>query len=381
MQENHSFTDKNILIVDDSKTNLFLLQDMLEDEGYTTIYSALSAKDAYKILEKEKIDIILLDVVMPDIDGIEACQTIRKTQKDKNTSIIMVTANDSDETLKKSFDAGANDFVTKPISSINLNSRMKNVFSDKEKDEMIQNQTRSAAMNEIVKLLTHQWQQPLADISDKVSKIKDAYQLGKIDKNTLEENVNNIDKIAQELLKTLDEIKNISKVDNKASNTDINKLVRYALTIVKKSYKSKKISLQIKEDENLEEILIYPNELVRVLLNIFINSQEAFLRNKQNSKKVVQVITSQDDVHTKIIIRDNAGGISDENISKIFNPYFTTKNNKNTTGLGLYSCKQIIEQHQGGKLIITSEKNITEISIELLNHSPYIENLNEEESV
>ena len=381
MQGNHSFNDKSILIIDDNNTNILLIKSMLEDEGYTSIFTAASAKEAYELLEKNEIRIILLDVSMPDIDGIEACQTIRKTQKTKHIPIIMVTADDSNETLKKSFDAGANDFVTKPINFINLNSRIKNVLSHKEKDEMIQNQTRSAAMSELVELLTYQWKQPLTDISEKALKIQDAYQIGKIDKKTLEENINNIDEIAQELLKALDDIKNISKVDNKASQTDINKLVKYALNIIKKSYKSKKISLQMKEDENLEKILMYPNEFIRVLLNIFINSQEAFLRTKQESKKVVQIITSQDEKYTKVIIRDNAGGISSENILKIFDPYFSSKTNKNTTGLGLYGCKQIIEEHQGGKLNITSENNITEVSIELLNHSPYIESLSEEELV
>ena len=378
MQKNHSFNDKSILIIDDSKTSILLLEEMLKEGKYTSVRSATSAKEAYEQLKQKEIDIILLDVVMPDIDGIEACKTIRKIPKYKQTPIIMVTANDSNETLKKSFDAGANDFVTKPVNFINLNSRIKNILLHQEKDMMIQNQTSSAAVNEIIEVLTHQWKQPLADISDKVTKIKDAYQLGKIDKNTFEENIDKIDEIAQELSKAIGEIETLSKVDNKASQTDINKLVKYALNIIKKSYKSKKISLQMKEDENLKEILMYPNEFVRVLLNIFINSQEAFLRIKQESKNIVQIITSQDEKYTKVIIRDNAGGISDENILKIFDPYFTTKINKSTTGLGLYHCKQIIEQHQGGKLNITSEKNITEVSIELLNHSPYIKNLNEE---
>ncbi|MCK4974824.1 MAG: response regulator, partial [Sulfurimonas sp.] len=186
MQENHSFNDKSILIIDDSKTSILLLEEMLKEGKYTSICSATSAKEAYEQLKQKEIDIILLDVVMPDIDGIEACKTIRKIPKYKQTPIIMVTANDSNETLKKSFDAGANDFVTKPVNFINLNSRIKNILLHQEKDMMIQNQTSSAAVNEIIEVLTHQWKQPLADISDKITKIKDAYQLGKIDKNTFE---------------------------------------------------------------------------------------------------------------------------------------------------------------------------------------------------
>jgi CheY-like chemotaxis protein len=379
MPEIHSFEEKNILIVDDSKINIALLEDMLEKDGYRSVHSVLSVKEAYQELEEKKFDIILLDVVMPDVDGIEACKTIRTMQQYKDIPIIMITANDSDKNLTESFEAGANDFVTKPINYVNLKSRMKNIFLHEEKDKMILNQTSSAAVNELVEVITRQWKQPLADISDRVLQIKDAYQLGKIDKYVFKENIDNIDKNARELSKAIDEVKTLYNIDKKASETDINILVKYALNIVNKSYKNRKISLQMKEEENLKKILIYPNEFIRVLLNILINSQEAFLQNKQNFKKVVQVIISQDDTYTKIIIKDNAGGVSAENISKIFNPFFTTKNKKNFTDLGLYSCKQIIEQHQGGKLNVTSEKNITEVSIELLNKNPYIIDVEEKE--
>ena len=123
MYEDLSFNNKHILIVDDSETNVLVLKGMLEHENYTSVYSVLSAKEAYIILEKENIDIILLDVVMPDIAGIEACQTINGMKACKNIPIIMVTADTSNKTLKKSFESGANDFITKPINQTNLKVR------------------------------------------------------------------------------------------------------------------------------------------------------------------------------------------------------------------------------------------------------------------
>ncbi len=357
---------KNILLVDDNKTNILLLETMLDDAGYTSIYSCLSAKEAYKKLEKYKFDIILLDIGMPDIDGIEACRTIREMPKYKRVPIIMVTANDSDENLSKSFDAGANDFVTKPVNFINLNSRMKNLFSHQEKDMLIMNQIRVSAMNEIIEVLAHQWRQPLATISSSAIHIQVANELGKLNSTEIESNMTKISDYAQELSKTIDEIRDVSKTDEKALHVDINKLVKHALSVIQKSYKSRDIALQMKEKE-LEEILTFPNEFVRVLLNIFINSQEAFIRNKKDSKKVIQIETMQDSDSTTIIIRDNAGGIKPENLSKVFDPYYSTKYEKNGKGLGLYNCKQIIEQHQGGKLNISSNDSITEVKIELLN--------------
>ena len=172
MQINSSFKNRNILIVDDNKTTILFLETMLKDDGYFNLYTAYSAKESYKVLEKEKIDIILLDVMMPDIDGIEACKEIKQMKKYKSRPIIMVTADDTEATLKKSFEAGANDFVTKPINFTNLSSRMENIFSHQDKDTMIQNQTRSAAMSEIIEVLAHQWRQPLAAITSTSLKFK-----------------------------------------------------------------------------------------------------------------------------------------------------------------------------------------------------------------
>ncbi|MDF1881675.1 response regulator [Sulfurimonas sp. MAG313] len=99
----NNYLDKPILIVDDNKTNLLTLQAMLEDKGYTSVFSVLSAQEMYTFLEEHSIELILLDVVMPDIDGIEACETLRGNSTLKDLSIIMVTGDESDETLEKKF--------------------------------------------------------------------------------------------------------------------------------------------------------------------------------------------------------------------------------------------------------------------------------------
>ena len=367
METTHTFKDKKILLVDDNYTNILLLKSMLTEDGYTSIFDVNSAKEAYKYLEKEKVDLILLDVMMPDIDGIEACRTIKQMPKHSHTPIIMVTADDSDETLKASFDAGADDFTVKPVNFVNLNSRMQNVFIHKEKDELILNQTRSAAINDIIDALAHQWRQPLSAISATAMNIGISYELNDINKETLNGQLQEISNYVQELSTTIDDIREISKVDFKASSIDINKLIKYVINIIDIGYENNKISIQLQEQE-LKKILIYPNELTRVILNILINSQEAFIRNKpkHNDNKVI-ISTSQDEIYTTITILDNAGGIDSSSLTKVFDPYFSTKNEKNGKGLGLHNCKQIIELHQDGRIKIDSHSGNTEVSLRLLN--------------
>ena len=360
---------KSILIVDDSRTNILLLESMLENRGYTSVYSCLSAKEAYNLLDEFSIDIILLDVNMPGIDGIEACKTIKKIPKHKQIPIIMVTADDSDKNLEDSFNAGASDFVTKPVNFITLSTRMKNLFLLKEKDKLILNQTRSSAMSEIIEVLAHQWRQPLAAISSTAINIQVSKELDNLSDTELNENMSKINKYALELSKTINEIRDISKQDKLPQESNINDLINKAINFIKKSYSSKDIEITSNLSD-IKNIKLCPNEFVRVLLNILLNSQEAFLTTAQDiEKRKIHLTSMQNNNTAKIIIKDNAGGINEKDIKKVFDPYFSTKKEKNGTGLGLYSCKQIIKEHLGGKIEIDSKNGETVVSICLRNDS------------
>ena len=364
MQKN-TFHNKHILIVDDTETNILVLKNMLEDDGYEHIFTCTRAKEAYELLDKEDIDLILLDVMMPEIDGIEACKTIRQSQEHNDISIVMVTADDSDETLTKSFDAGANDFTTKPINFINLNTRIQSVLSLKEKDTIILNQTRATAMNDIIDTISQQWTEPLHNINEMVHNLDALCKNEQPNITLIKEGLQDIGASSTNLTKTIDIFRSISKVEHKQVQTDINKLLIYTLKIIQDSYKSHNIILQFKEEQKINKIMVYPNELVRVLLNIFINSQEAFSTQEHNAKRIVQIVISQSQDYTSISIKDNAGGIKEENMKHIFDPYFTTKKDNTGNGLGLYSCKQVIEQHLNGNVDIISKKNTTELLVTL----------------
>jgi DNA-binding response OmpR family regulator len=103
-----------ILIVDDSETNVFLLQKLLEEEGFQIEY-AYTGKEALKLLDKKKFDMILLDIMMPGVDGFDILQKLRDEKKATSTPIIMVTAKDDYESQQKAIHMGASDYLTKPV--------------------------------------------------------------------------------------------------------------------------------------------------------------------------------------------------------------------------------------------------------------------------
>ncbi len=119
--------DYKILVVDDSTTNVVLLEAILDEKGYT-IETALNAKEAYSIIDRETPDLILLDLLMPKISGFEFLEEIRKNQKTKNTPVIVVSALTDEDNIDKILKMGAIDFVKKPIDLQYLVERVESVL-------------------------------------------------------------------------------------------------------------------------------------------------------------------------------------------------------------------------------------------------------------
>lgn len=123
----------SILIVDDTPVNLVLLEDILKQEGYTDIHCVGSAREAFAFLERAgqagpAVDLILMDVVMPGMDGIEACRQIKGQDRLKDIPVVMITVRDDAEALQQSFAAGANDYIIKPVKETELLSRVRSVM-------------------------------------------------------------------------------------------------------------------------------------------------------------------------------------------------------------------------------------------------------------
>jgi adenylate cyclase len=128
-----------ILVVDDTPKNVKLLEDLLTAKGYSVV-TALSGREALTQLENEKPDLVLLDVVMPEMSGYEVCCKIRENPATRILPIVMVTALDPGEERVKGIDAGADDFLTKPINRAELLARVRSLLRIKELQDEVQSQ-------------------------------------------------------------------------------------------------------------------------------------------------------------------------------------------------------------------------------------------------
>ena len=245
------------------------------------------------------------------------------------------------------------------------------VAKSRKKDEQLLHQSKLAQMGEMINMIAHQWRQPLGSISSAIIGLKLQLQARKIDftqTKSIEEYLvttnakyDDISAYTQVLSSTIDDFRNYFKEDNKKERVPLTSPVDRALHIVENSMKSKGIEL-IKDFSCNETLLIFQNEMMQVILNILKNSEDNFVEKKIKNA-TIKITTKKEKSSYIISILDNGGGVPKSIISKIFNPYFSTKKEKNGTGIGLYMSKVIIEEHNKGKLECQNIENGVEFKI------------------
>jgi len=381
---------RKILIVDDFQDNLDLVEDMLDDDGYENIICVLSAKEAYAELETNNIDLIILDIMMPDIDGIEACKHIKSDERYEDIPIIIATAKSDLETLQEAFAVGANDYIRKPIiNDIELLSRVKNALNlklnidnykelsktlddrvkqeiekNRQKEQLLIHQSKMAGMGEMIGNIAHQWRQPLNALGLGIQKIKMLYDADMLTEEKFNQSVKKSNMLIKKMSETIDDFRNFFKVDKEKQNFRLEDAIDDTLELLDASLKVNNIEVIVLHQDDGINVFGYKNELEQVLLNIVNNAKDALMENNiQNSKIEIKTLKLDDDVLVEI--SDNAGGIPEDIIDKIFDPYFTTKEQGKGTGVGLYMSKTIIETNMSGSLSVSNSENGAKFTIKI----------------
>jgi len=215
-------------------------------------------------------------------------------------------------------------------------------------------QSRHAALGEMISMIAHQWRQPISIIAMEANNMLVDIALDSLDNKVSELYANNILYQTQELSNTIDDFRNFFKPVKIREHVKLKDIFDDVVSIIGKSFESNKIDMALKIDDSIE-LYTFTRELMQVLINILKNSKESLIEhNKENP--AVKVLTEEKDNMINIEICDNGPGIDKKIIDKIFEPYFSTKD-QNGTGLGLYMSKTIIEDHLKGSLDVKNIEN------------------------
>jgi C4-dicarboxylate-specific signal transduction histidine kinase len=212
-----------------------------------------------------------------------------------------------------------------------------------------------AQMGEMIENIAHQWRQPLSQINSFILLIEQHLNRLQIDDKDIEEELSKIENITQHMSKTINSFKDFFSPSKQKEQFILKNIIEETLIILKGVFEHHLISTDVKVDETFL-CNGYPKELQEVLLVILNNAKDAFILNNKQYPKIDIKVTNNPEGYT-IYISDNAGGIPNEYLDKIFEPYFTTKHKKQGTGIGLYLAKKIIEDGIKGKLSITNKNN------------------------
>jgi DNA-binding response OmpR family regulator len=374
--------NEHILIIDDSRFICKQVKTILEPRNYKTSY-ALCAKDGIKELQNSNYNLLILDMELPDMHGIEVLKTIRQDIRFRDLPIMVLSGTTTPEIVREVLKNGANDILKKPfvfeefILKVDLwidyfkkeqllqekNHELKfindnlekliyeEVEQNRKKDKIMFQQSRQAQMGEMIAMIAHQWRQPLNVISTASTVIQSRAEKEKLDKESSKKLTDKIFDNLEYLSSTINDFRDFFKPEKKMQITNFDLIVQKSLNLAKTSLEANHIKLSVIKDST-QEFLSYENELVQVILNILKNAEDVLIHKKIHKPYITITIQGK-----SVEIQDNGGGIDKKILDRIFDPYFSTKLEREGTGLGLYMSKIIVQEHCKGDLHVQNKHN------------------------
>ncbi len=361
---------KNILIVDDEPVNLKILRAMLVPEGYNVVEADNGAK-ALELIDLALPDIILLDVMMPEIDGFEVCRRIKSQKERRMIPILMVTALQDKIHRQQAMEAGADDFLSKPIDRIELLIRVKSLLRIKKySDELIESyqmlKEKNRQLEELEKakeglthMIIHDLRGPLTNISMNIDMC-----LMKIDPTSpISSYLNNASQqclYMNEMIQGLLDIHRMEegKIDLVREYINLKDLIAEVAENYSSQLETKKITMNLEFHSSVSRLLVDPRLIKRIIFNLLDN---AVRHTPQGGQILIRTEDSLDGKCITISVIDSGPGLDEKFHDRIFNKFEQVKLKKEgvttgSIGLGLAFCKMATEQH-GGKIWVSHGPN------------------------
>ena len=218
-------------------------------------------------------------------------------------------------------------------------------------------------MGEMINNIAHQWRQPLNMLGLAVQQVKFCFDSDGCTKEFIEENADLAMKTIKQMSQTIDDFRNFFRSDREKSTFSVNQGIRGVITLLEKNFQDQQINIDLQAVGD-PKITGYPNEYAQVIINILLNACDALVdRHIRDARISIQAFAEEG--KTVVVITDNAGGIAEEALGRVFDPYYTTKGPDKGTGIGLFMSKTIIEKNMGGRLTVRNTGSGAEFRIEI----------------
>ncbi|MBP0017034.1 MAG: hybrid sensor histidine kinase/response regulator [Cyanobacteria bacterium SBLK] len=346
----------SLLVVDDDPANFYVIEALLFTEGYE-LTALESGRETLEWLDRHPLpDLILLDVMMPDMNGIEVCQYLKRQEKTQNIPILIVTALDAKEDMAACLEAGADDFLSKPVNGVELKARVRSLLRIKEQQDALkialENQAAIAQLREdMASMIVHDFRNPLHSI------LVGCELLKKTDLQPRQlRQVSNIDIAHKRLLNMTDDLLVMSKFEAghlqlNIEGFDICTLAREIIVSWEPLAQRKTIQLDLDAPQS-GTVNADANLLHRAIDNLLSNAIKFSFSETTVTVRIEADESTPDRV--KICVIDCGMGVEEDVRQQIFQKYNigTSIQGVCQLGLGLAFCKMVIEAH-GGELSVS----------------------------
>jgi len=334
----------------------------VQAQEFTLLWDTILSKKSYKTTVKNKCkngSVVYLNTtitpILDDNDNIKEFIAIRyDVTKEVQLKQKLEKKDKELQLLNKTLELRVNEQTAQLIElNQTLEQRVdEEIIKNKEKQKIIFWQSRMASLGQMLANIAHQWRQPLTELSLTLFNIKKSAKLN--NKDTLNKYYKESLSIIENMSQTIDDFTNFFNPNKPKEKFYLDFAVDDALLITKKFIQ--KDNITIRKDFKKVEVFGVLNELSQVIINLIQNSSEAFIYQKIDTREIDIHISKSNDFAT-ILFSDNAGGVEEKILDKIFEPYFTTKHKSNGTGLGLFMSRMIIEKSLNGSIEVSNLNN------------------------
>jgi two-component system NtrC family sensor kinase len=382
----------NILVVDDTRANLRLLTELLSENGYE-VRPAPNGRIALRSVESKLPDLILLDIMMPDLDGYEVCRRLKASERSRDIPVIFISAIKETMDKVKAFALGGIDYITKPFdyeevlarvnTQIRLRTMQKKVAErttqlhakvaelTQTRQELLQSE-KMASLGRLVAGFAHELNTPLgvalgsaSTLRNEAKKINQLMEQEEIDVDELLTSIASIDKGAGLTLSNLERAANlvtsfkrtaVDQTSNEIRSFHIHQVINDTINTLHNQLKRTHLDIQVDCPSALK-IKSLPGALEQILTNLLMNSLIHGFDENENVHGTIKISVQLNENNLHLEYSDNGKGIAQENLEKIFEPFFTTHRAHGGSGLGMYICYNLVTTQLQGTITCDSILN------------------------